>query len=47
MAVLTVPSGVPPGTYIVIACGDDTRRVIERSETNNCGVSQSQTRITP
>src|SRR5918999_264957 len=27
---LTVPRGVPPGNYALVACADDTRRVRER-----------------
>lgn len=33
---LTVPRTTRPGAWHVIACADGTRRVRERSETNNC-----------
>jgi hypothetical protein len=36
---VTVPSTVPPGTYFLIACADDTGVLTEFSETNNCRAS--------
>jgi CARDB len=32
----TVPSGIPPAGYRILACADDKGRVRERSERNNC-----------
>jgi subtilase family serine protease len=36
---VTVPTTVASGTYYVIACADDLKRVTEANETNNCRVS--------
>jgi len=36
---VTVPTTVASGTYYVLACADDLRRVTEANETNNCRVS--------
>ena len=33
---LTVPAGVPLGSYVLIGCADDTHRIRERRERNNC-----------
>ena len=41
---LRVPSTVPAGRYVLIACADDTRRVRETRERNNC---RSATRRLP
>ncbi|HEX8207675.1 MAG TPA: CARDB domain-containing protein [Solirubrobacteraceae bacterium] len=35
-ATFTVPAQVPVGTYYLVICADDTRRVKETSERNNC-----------
>lgn len=42
---LTVPRGVPAGSYALIACADDTRRVRERRERNNCRSATRRMRI--
>ena len=42
---LTVPRGVPPGNYALVACADDTRRVRERRERNNCRSARRRLRI--
>jgi len=33
---VTVPSGIPRGTYFLLACADSSAGVAESSETNNC-----------
>ncbi len=38
-AKVTVPVGVRPGTYRVLACADDRGVVRERTETNNCAAA--------
>ena len=35
----TIPSGTPPGTYVVQACVDPGKLVPESSDENNCGTS--------
>jgi len=35
-AKVTVPSGIPTGTYHLLACVDDTNQVSEDNEDNNC-----------
>ena len=42
---LTVPRGVPAGNYALIACADDTRRVLERRERNNCRSARRRLRV--
>lgn len=36
---VAMPRAVRPGAYVVLACADDLRRVVERDETNNCAAS--------
>jgi subtilase family serine protease len=38
---VTIPTSTSDGTYRLIACADDTLRVKETDESNNCGVSTS------
>lgn len=38
--VLAIPSGLPPGTYLLAACADANQRVTELSEKNNCSFSE-------
>ncbi len=35
----TVPNGTPPGTYHLVVCADAAKKVVEKSETNNCRAS--------
>ena len=42
---LTVPAGVPPGSYVLIACADDTGRIREQRERNNCRSATRRLRI--
>ncbi len=35
----TIPSGTKPGTYVVQACVDTAKLVLETSDENNCGTS--------
>jgi hypothetical protein len=35
----TIPSSASPGIYFLLACADDTRKVAERNEGNNCRAS--------
>jgi sugar lactone lactonase YvrE len=39
---VSIPSNMAAGTYFILACADNTRRVIESSETNNCRASAGQ-----
>lgn len=38
---LTIPKKTPPDNYYLIACADDTNRVSESNETDNCTASQT------
>src|SRR5580765_855035 len=38
---VTIPSATPPGTYVLLACADDTKLVVESDEGNNCLASAS------
>ena len=40
-----VPAGVPAGNYALVACADDTRRVRESRERNNCRSAAGRIRI--
>lgn len=42
---LTVPSGVTAGSYYLLACADDTAKVTEGNEANNCTSSAGQIQI--
>ncbi len=47
---LTVPSGLPAGTYFLAACADAGNNVVELDETNNCSFIQlkgRETRVVP
>jgi subtilase family serine protease len=43
--VVTVPSTAPSGTYRVLACADDTAKMTEGSEANNCAASAGMVRV--
>jgi len=36
---VTVPVGTPVGTYVLLACADDTSNNVESNESNNCTAS--------
>ena len=38
---LTIPKKTPPDNYYLIACADDTNKVSESNETDNCTASQT------
>ena len=42
---VVVPSNMAPGSYFLLACADDLRRVIESSETNNCTASAGKVTV--
>jgi subtilase family serine protease len=42
---VTVPSSTPLGTYWLIACADDLRKVAELDEGNNCRTSATTVRV--
>jgi hypothetical protein len=42
---VTVPSELIPGRYFLIACADDTRKVAERDEMNNCAISAASVQV--
>ena len=39
------PAGLAPGTYRLIACADDRRKVTERRESNNCALARTPLRV--
>jgi subtilisin family serine protease len=43
--IVTVPTSTVPGTYYVLACADDTSKVTESQEANNCAAATSTTLI--
>ncbi|HWI71644.1 MAG TPA: hypothetical protein VNT55_06795, partial [Baekduia sp.] len=42
-AAVTLPGDVAPGTYRLVACADDLRKVRERDERNNCARARGAT----
>ena len=42
---LTVPKKTPPGQYYLIACVDDTKKIKESNEKNNCMTSNTTINI--
>jgi subtilase family serine protease len=46
-ASVTVPSTMLPGTYVLLACADDTAAVTEASEANNCRASGTAVVVAP
>ncbi len=45
-ATVTIPANTPPGTYVVLACADDTSVVVESVEGNNCLASIGTVQVT-
>jgi hypothetical protein len=46
-ASVRIPSALLPGTYVVLACADDGKVVVEASETNNCRASANPVAVSP
>jgi hypothetical protein len=46
-AVVTIPLGVGPGTYVVFACADDKKVITEAREGNNCRASDTPIVVMP
>jgi subtilase family serine protease len=44
---VTVPLGVPGGTYFLIACADPQLKIVESDEVNNCRAADATMAITP
>jgi uncharacterized repeat protein (TIGR03803 family) len=44
-ASITLPRGAPFGAYYVVACADDTLKIVEQNETNNCSATGTQITI--
>jgi subtilase family serine protease len=44
---VTIPSAMPLGSYLLLACADDDDDVAEQSEANNCRSSTARLRIGP
>ncbi len=42
---VTVPATTPAGTYRLLACADDTAKVVEGIETNNCAASTGSVQV--
>jgi Tol biopolymer transport system component len=42
---LTIPTSTLPGTYFLVACADEQRRVVELSEINNCKASAGRVTV--
>jgi subtilase family serine protease len=45
--VVTIPSTTVPGTYVLLACADDTKLVVESNDTNNCRASGTAVVVAP
>jgi len=44
---VTIPSSTPAGTYFLLACADDLKKVAESNEKNNCIASAGTVTVTP
>src|SRR5262249_2879571 len=44
---VAIPTTTVPGTYVLLACADDTRLVAEQNETNNCRASSTPVVVIP
>jgi hypothetical protein len=44
---VTIPTGAPLNTYLLLACADDLNTVVETTESNNCKASATAVTITP
>jgi hypothetical protein len=44
---VTIPSTTLPGTYVLLACADDTKLVAENTEANNCRTSGTAVVVAP
>ena len=44
---VTLPAATPAGTYFLLACADDLKKVKESKEKNNCRASASQVTVGP
>ena len=44
---VTIPSTTLPGTYVLLACADDTKVVAESNDTNNCRASGTAVVVAP
>jgi hypothetical protein len=44
---VTVPSTTTAGTYYLLACADDLKKVSEKNENNNCTASTTQVTVGP
>jgi len=42
---VTVPSATASGSYYLLACADDTKKVTESNETNNCSASAGKVTV--
>jgi hypothetical protein len=47
MATVTISATTLPGTYFVLACADDLKKVVESKENNNCRASATQVTVQP
>ncbi len=46
-APVAIPWTVQPGTYVLLACADDTQLVAESNKTNNCRASATALTVAP
>jgi len=44
--IVTIPTSTPLGTYLLLACADDTAHVVESNEANNCMASTTMIQVT-
>jgi subtilisin family serine protease len=44
---ITIPGNTVPNTYFLLACADDTKKVVETNEGNNCKASATTIVVTP
>ena len=44
---VSIPAAMPPGSYYLLACADDAKKVAESDEKDNCKAAAAQIIVTP
>ena len=44
---VSIPAGTPLGTFYLLACSDDKKKVAESDEKDNCKAATTQLTVTP
>jgi hypothetical protein len=44
---VSIPAAMPLGSYYLLACSDDAKKVAESDEKDNCQAAATQITVTP